>query len=844
MFGKTRKPNDPLYIGSVKTNIGHLEAGAGIAGLTKAIFALEKGQIPPNIWFEKANPKLDLEKWGLAVSLTRINLCLEAVTSNISFSFKVPTELLPWPTDGLRRASINSFGYGGTNAHCILDDAYHYLTDRGLVGRHNTAASVPGRRIEHVSTDILSPTDTSFTSSDVSGSVSENASDRGRTSSVSEVTELGDSPASPQLLVWSSHEQSGISRMATSLQSYLREQHISPIHEPMLLKRLAYTLSSRRSKLSWSSFVVASDVGEVLKALDIANKPMRPAQNLLALFVFTGQGAQWFGMGRELRAYRTYNNSLIEATAHLKSLGCEWDLLEELEASESESRVNEPQISQPACTAVQVALVDLLGEWGILPSVTVGHSSGEIGAAYAKGAISRQSAWTIAYHRGRLSAGLSRVGAMLAVALSERDAQTYIDKVSADPKPVVACINSPISVTVSGSVEAIDEVAAAIGSQAWCRKLLVKTAYHSPFMQELAQPYLESLEGIQADSRIGSETRMFSSVTGQEISDEALLSPQYWVDNMVCPVKFNHAVKAILETPEFFNKSVVMVEVGPHGALQGPIKQILQAQETKRQEIAALSLLARKQDAIQTTLTATGVLYQKGFSVDVTKANLLDPTEELPTHLVDLPPFAWNHNSRYWYETALSAAYRNRKLPKHDLLGVRDDFSNEGEPSWRNYLRLSEIPWLRHYMVHGKPILSFSGVLAMVIEAMRQTSEPAKTIEAIQLRDVFPGPPLVLSEVEDGSVETKLQLRPWRLASRSLTTYWKEFSLSSRTREGEWTQHSTGLIKLKYAVDEHSAGFVDEEASVAESYRAEYSRVASLPLQNRDTAKFYEKVSA
>ncbi|KAL7625246.1 hypothetical protein AAE478_004461 [Parahypoxylon ruwenzoriense] len=828
VFGKTRNSSNPLYVGSVKTNIGHLEAGAGLAGLVKAIFALERGQIPPNIWFEKANPKIDLEKWGLAV----------------------PTELLPWPTDGLRRASINSFGYGGTNAHCILDDAYHYMRERRLVGHHNTITTVLGRRIEHIPSDLVSPTDTSptdisFVSSDSSESVSENESERGRTSSISDVTDLGECHASPQLFVWSSHEQSGIGRMASSLQSYLREQQISPINESAFMKRLAYTLSSRRSKLSWTSFIVASNVDEAVKALDIANKPMRPAQNLLALFVFTGQGAQWFGMGRELRAYRTYNNSLIQATAHLKSLGCEWDLLEELEASESESRINEPQISQPACTAVQVALVDLFREWGILPSITVGHSSGEIGAAYAKGAISRESAWTIAYHRGRLSAGLSRVGAMLAVALSEEDAQGFVAKVTADPKPVVACINSPISVTLSGSVDAINEAQALIGTQAWCRKLLVKTAYHSPFMQELAQPYLESLEGIKAPkSNTNSGVRMFSSVTGEEISDEALRAPQYWVDNMVCPVKFNHAVNAILSSPEVLSKSIEMVEIGPHGALQGPIKQILSAQEPKKLDVHALSLLTRKQDAIHTTLTATGVLYQKGFPVDVTVANVLDSKEELPTQLVDLPPFAWNHNSRYWYETALSAAYRNRKLPKHDLLGVRDDFSNDGEPSWRNYLRLSEIPWLRHYLVHDKPILSFSGVLAMLIEAVRQTAEPVKTIEAFQLRDVFPGAPLFLSESDDSPVETKLQLRPWRLASRSLTTYWKEFSLSSRNRQGDWTQHSTGLIKLKYAAEERLSGFTDEDVATAESYRAEYSRISSLPLKERSTAKFYEKFSA
>ncbi|KAI0009602.1 hypothetical protein F4779DRAFT_581698 [Xylariaceae sp. FL0662B] len=823
VFRKKRKSQDPLFVGSVKTNIGHLEAGAGLAGLVKAIYALEKGQIPPNIWFEKANPKIDLEQWGLAV----------------------PTEVLPWPTDGLRRASINSFGYGGTNAHCILDDAHHYLRERGLSGRHNTVTTVRRqRRIDHQLPEIpKSPFENlSSPNFDDDNSSSENASDHDTRTTVSENTDIGDTPVTPQLLVWSSHEQSGIGRMASSLQSYLKDDETFPADEPSFMKRLAYTLSNRRSKLSWTSFVVASNKADAIKALEIPSKPLRPAQNLSAIFVFTGQGAQWFGMGRELRAYRTYNERLLEATSHLKSLGCEWDLLQELSAAETESRVNEPQISQPACTAVQVALVDLLREWGIVPSITVGHSSGEIGAAYAKGAISRESAWTIAYHRGRLSAGLSTPGAMLAVALGEDDARSYIDKATAELKPVVACINSPKSVTLSGSVDAISEVQTIIGSQAWCRKLLVKTAYHSPFMQELAQPYLESLQGItQGSSSADVPVRMFSSVTGEEISNESLASPQYWVDNMVCPVKFKHAVEAALGSTESLNKTITLLEVGPSGALQGPTKQILQAQPANKQEVQSLSLLARKQDAIQTSLTAAGTLFQKGFPVDVAKANSLDTAEESPAHLVDLPPFPWNHNTRYWYETARSTAYRNRKDPKHDLLGVRDEFSNDGEPSWRSFLRLSEVPWLKHYTVQNKPVLSFSAVLAMVIEAVRRTAEPVKTIEAIQLRDVFPGPPIFLSEVEDSPVETKLQLRPWRLASRSLTTYWKEFTLSSRTAEGVWTQHSTGLIKLKYVAEDHDSGFVDEDASTAEGYRQEYSRIAGLELKERDIAQFYEK---
>ncbi|CAJ2511162.1 Uu.00g067870.m01.CDS01 [Anthostomella pinea] len=814
VFGKHRSPEDPLHIGSVKSNIGHLEAGAGLAGLTKALYALEKGQIPPNIWFEKPHPKIHLKEWNLAV----------------------PTSLVPWPTDGLRRASINSFGYGGTNAHCILDDAYHYLSSRGLTGKHNTATVVP--RLEKPADGLDSPDTDSASDTGVVNSEVASAGDSG--TPVSDISEdLGEISSTPQLLVWSSHEQSGIGRTAANLQAYLKETDSLPSEQPTLLKRLGYTLSARRSRLPWSSFVVASDLAETVKELETPSKPLRPAVDLCTIFVFTGQGAQWFGMGRELMAYRTYRTRMEEAAAHLKTLGCEWDLIEELSASQADSRVNEPQISQPACTAVQVGLVDLLKEWGVTPSVTLGHSSGEIGAAYAKGALSRETAWTVAYHRGRLSSSLQITGAMLAVALGEDEVKPFIDQCTTDPKPVVACINSPQSVTLSGSVEGIDQAVEIIGSQAWARKLLVKTPYHSPFMRALAEPYYESMQGITGGTPTA--TRMFSSVTGKEIDDADLINPQYWVDNMVCAVKFSHALDAALNDEAVLGKSLAFIEVGPHGALQGPIKQILKAQKEQPQDFNMLSLLMRKEDAIRTTLKGVGIIFQKGYPVDVSKANHVDSKQEMPAHLVDLPPFSWNHNSRYWYETAMSTAYRNRKEPKHDLLGARDVFSNDGEPAWRNYLRPSELPWARHHGVGDKFLFSAAGFLTMVVEAVRQTAEPGKTIEAIQFRDVFPGAAIILNDSEDSPIETKLQLRNWRLASRSLTTYWKEFSISSRTRDGTWSQHSTGLVSLKYASDNHASTFADENASFAETYRQEYSRIKDADLKPHSGSEFYSK---
>ncbi|KAL2272316.1 hypothetical protein FJTKL_06945 [Diaporthe vaccinii] len=811
VFASSRKPGQPLYIGSVKSNIGHLEGGAGLAGLIKALYMLERGQIPANLWLQKINPKINLDGWGLAV----------------------PTSLTPWPTSGLRRISVNSFGYGGTNAHCVLDDAYHYLASHGLSGRHNTSPLVP---YEPSSPGLCSD----LASSSSGFSTPDTEPDSGLSlGSVLREAAAATEPRTPKLLVWSSHEQGGISRTATNLASYLSERQF-PL-DASLLPRLAYTLSERRSRLPFTSFTVAKCVASAPSALAAPARPIRPtSENPTALFIFTGQGAQWAGMGLELMAYTTFRHRMAEAAAHLRALGCGWDLVEEM----GSPRVNEPQVSQPACTAVQVALVDLLADWGVKPALVVGHSSGEIAAAYAKGTISRAAAYTIAYHRGRLSASLDSGGremGMLAVGLGQDEAQEYIDRVKADPKPVVACINSPVSVTVSGSVEGLQEVHRLIGSRAFSRRLMVKTAYHSPFMDNLAKPYLDSLAGIKYDKDQPKNTiQMFSSVTGAEISDQALRDPQYWVDNMVSPVKFHHAVGATLEHAHAhsLSSSLVLVECGPHSALKGPVQQILRAHKTiDPAKIPYTSLVTRKEDAITTALTAAGTLWQHGLPVKLAAVNSTSSVPEDLTHLVDLPPFAWNHNSRFWYETPRTRAYRLRADPRHDLLGTLDESCPDtaGEPVWKNYLRVAEVPWLKHNVLRGQAVLGFSGMLALVLEGVRRTADPLKTAVGYRFRDVFPGPPLVLDEIEDGSVETRLALRAWRAGSRSLTTYWREFSLSSRGRSGVWTQHSTGLVQIEYnALDELTK---DAWRSTWISIKADES------AESRAVGEFYETFS-
>ncbi|TQN73576.1 Highly reducing polyketide synthase alt5 [Colletotrichum shisoi] len=819
-LGAARPPGKPLIVGSIKTNVGHMEGVSGLGGLIKAIYALEKGQIPPNLWFEKANPKIPMEKWGI----------------------QVPTELLSWPTDGLRRASINSFGYGGTNAHCVVDDAYHYLVSRGLKGLHVT---VGGGKTDgdvgyrHKRTNGHHDSNGAKVNGSVNGS-SHRPSVGVATPSETDSEGSVETQSSPKVFMWSAHEQIGCDRVAASLLEYLQQKQVEETSDEAesQLERLAFTLSEKRSRLPWKSYVVASSVAELTTSLEKNYpKPVRSSQVPKLGFVFTGQGAQWFAMGRELLVYPVFRKSILEAGDYLSTLGCPWNLHDELLRTEKATQINEPSFSQPICTALQVALVDLLAEWDIKPSVVVGHSSGEISAAYAKGSITREAAWKIAYHRGRLSSGLQTRGAMLAVGLGETDVQSYLDRVT-DGQLVVACINSPASVTLSGDIGAIDQIQMFLtDDRVFARRLTVKTAYHSPHMKTLVYDYLESLQGVTPKQ--GSGVAMFSSVTGQVVEDNDL-GPAYWVFNMVKPVKFSQAVEAALayrpnkrrttQNATFVN---LFVEIGPHAALKGPLNQILSAQEKGKLELPYASVLVRGENAVVTALDAAGKLAQHGYPVRLTDANRVTG---VTVPLTDMPPFAWNRSHRYWYESPVSVAFRKREHPRHDLFGCLSPHSSKLEPSWTNYLRVSEMPWMEHHKVQSSILYPFAGMLVMAIEAAKQIADHTKEIEGYHLRDIAAGAAIVVPVEEP--VETKLQFRPWRSGSRLPDSFWNEFTISCRNRQGDWQQHCSGLVSVNYR-DTVNETFGNERTADADKYRKEYETMANAGLRAEDPRQVY-----
>lgn len=385
--------------------------------------------------------------------------------------------------------------------------------------------------------------------------------------------------------------------------------------------------------------------------------------------------------------------------------------LDELLRAKEHSRLENAAYSQPVCTSLQIALVELLQSWGIRPAVVVGHSSGEIAVAFCVGGLSRDSAWRVAYYRGLVASYLNgpeqEPGAMMSVGLSEGEVQHYLPKTKRDSFNIsVGCINGPRDITLSGSESQIDAVKHVLEQDNIpARKLKVRVAYHSGRMVKVSNLYHSLLGNVQRGVPSGNNPVMFSSVTGSKVSVEELNTSEYWVRNMVSPVKFLHAVtnicsqgsKSLLRSSKTGSRGVQvhhLLEIGPHAALRGPIKGIL-ATMAKTKEISYGSVLIREQSALKTALESAGVLHCLGFPVDLKAVNGIQETLRDRRMLVNLPSYPFDHSKKHWLESRLSKSFRFRKSPPHELLGTQVPDWNPLEAKWRNLLSLTESPWIR-----------------------------------------------------------------------------------------------------------------------------------------------------
>ncbi|HKT04553.1 MAG TPA: beta-ketoacyl synthase N-terminal-like domain-containing protein, partial [Rugosimonospora sp.] len=521
------------WIGSVTSNIGHTEAAAGVAGVIKASLCLQRGLIPPNLHFERPNPDIPFDRLRL----------------------RVPTELVAFPeTTGPRRAGVNSFGFGGTNAHAVLEQAPEVpdappAADDGRAYLLPLSARSPGalRALADAYADML------------------------------------ESPGAPAL------------------------------------DRVCRAAARQREHHPLRTFVVAKGTKRAaakLRELDLVS--VHPAAPGTVAFVYTGMGPQWWGMGRQLlRDEPCFARAVAACDEVLARFGlC---LTDELSRSAATSRLAGTLHAQVANVVVQVGLTEVWRSWGIEPAAAVGHSVGELAAAYATGVLPLDEVLTVSYHCARLQGQLAGRGAMAAVDLPVESARRYLlDGVA------VAAVNRTTATTLAGDRDAVDAVVRRLRADgAAVRPLRVEVAYHSHHMDEIRQPLHAELAGIRPRA---ADTPLFSTVTGDRV-DGTGMDAGYWWRNVRQPVQFAAALHRLLDL-----KPAIVLQVGPHPVLAPAIREAL---AERGSDAVSLASLRRDRPQRQQLLASLGAMYAAGAEPDWARV-YPGPREHLA-----LPRYPW-----------------------------------------------------------------------------------------------------------------------------------------------------------------------------------------------------------
>jgi amino acid adenylation domain-containing protein len=469
-----------------------------------------------------------------------------------------------------------------------------------------------------------------------------------------------------------------------------------------------------------------------------------------------------------------------------------WSLSEELAADTTKSRVAEAQFSQPLCTAIQIGLVDLLRTCGVRFRAVVGHSSGEIGAAYAAGLLTKRDAMGISYYRGcvtNLARGdAGQEGAMMAASMSFDAAAAICSEKQFKGRINVAASNSPSSVTLSGDKVAILEMKDILDErQVQARALQVDTAYHSHHMRACAEPYFLHLKelGVTAQTPpADQDCSWYSSVRSDtnilENPLEVGLEGQYWVDNLTHPVLFCEAVKLAVQSNTV--GFTAAIEVGPHGALRGPVNQTLKQSTSTNHSMPYTSCLSRGKNAIETfseALTTFWILAPSSVKLVGCRAAFGLVGTEPP--LKDLPPYAWDHTQTHWRESRVGRNYRlNTRLP-HDLLGRLWNDSGSDQ-TWRNTLRLNEMPWLKGHVFQNQILFPATGYISLAVDAAKVFAKD-QSIKLVEVQDMTIPKALPIGEGDE--VEILFTIRS-RVSSESAA----EKSNSNSVIEADFTCHS------------------------------------------------------
>ncbi|KAF2469062.1 reducing type I polyketide synthase [Lindgomyces ingoldianus] len=825
-FQQFRKDDDPIYVGAFKSNFGHLEGTSGLASVVKTVLSVERGMIPPNTNFTTLNPNIDAEF--------------------LKLSF--PTSCVPWPAADVKRASVNAFGFGGSNAHIVIESAEDFLRSIGhqqnvlplsLFSKKSLAAFQEGSRIDNAVARLDMDT----------------------------LSEVGLRDSRPQLLVLSATDEDGNARQAKSLATFFSQYTSSKYAQHSLLEDVLSTLNTRRTLHVWKSYAVLRSLFDFSTLENALSKPVRRGNeaNHRLGFIFTGQGAQWPRMGIELLDWPIVKTSLARSQHYLQIFGCKWKLVDEISAPPELSKMNEPEFSQVISTAVQIALVDIAEYLGIRATVAVGHSSGEIAAAYCVGFLSHESAIRVSYFRGMLASKLSKDATsehhgMASVGILAKDAPGELAKLEAmEPgrfeaaRITISCINSPSNITISGPQRYLDVVVEHFASKnIFARKLKVDVGYHSPQMQAVSEEYLASLSNLTARDKLG-KTHMVSSTIPGRVSRETVCSGEYWVRNMLSPVQFvdaMHLCTSISENYEIVKKIDQShnldvhvqgwLEIGPHSALKGPSREISKAQGAG--DVFYTSFLQRGKPADMTTLAAIGELHCRNFHVTLTKIAALNAEpDRQPRIILDLPKYPFNHSTIYWDEPARSSAFRHRHHRYHPLLGAPAMDWNPLDAKWIWTMKTDEMPWVTDHQINGNILYPASGMIVMAIEAIKQLLKDHAEPLGFELSELSFLAPLVIAN-SSGRTETQLSMVPISNAGSKDAQF--KFRIFTMRSNSTWQEICHGNIEADYGrVAQSVSAQAEEKFKLLEAQMGHYSALKSC-RKTIGASDMYEKVAA
>jgi acyl transferase domain-containing protein/acyl carrier protein len=644
----------PCLLGSVKTNLGHLEAAAGIAGLIKVALALQHREIPPSLHFEAPNPHIPFDQLPIRVN----------------------TALCPWPAqpDAAPLAGVSSFGFGGTNAHVVVQGA-----PRSDSGAH--AAQRENGNRDANSTYLL--------------------------------------PLS--------------ARSAPALQSLARRYHdflidpesAAPVHD------ICYTAGARRSHHEYRLAATGNSASQLAEGLETfiraevraglsSGRKLSDRERKL-VFVFPGQGSQWLGMGRTLLRQEAVFAEAIERCDRAMRPHGDWSLLAELTATDAaRSRLNEVDVLQPALFAIQVALAALWRSWGIEPHAVVGHSMGEVAAAHVAGTLGLEDAARVICSRSRLVKPTIGRGAMAAVDLSIADARRAI--AGYEERLSIAVSNGPTSTVLSGDPGALETIASRLQRQdIFCRMIKVDFAAHSPQMEPLRADLERALEGLQPRP---ASVPIYSTVTG-EVGDGLSFDPLYWSRNLREPVLFSTAVQQLLE-----DGHDIFLEISPHPILLSSIQQQLDHAGIAG---AVLPSLRREEEEGKVLAGSLGMLYTLGYPIEWSR---IYPEGgrcvQLPSYpwqrercWMDPPAGEVGGQSRSQYVSCDEAG-------KHSLLGRHFKSAQMGTHFWEGALDRSALPYLDDHRVEGLAVLP----AALYLEIALAAAAEAFPSQSFVLKDV------------------------------------------------------------------------------------------------------------